>query len=227
MRVNWVDSALSVRARTWLKLRPGTGTFVMAVLIPALGLYLIWPTVWVLAQSFNVASHPFAAAEWGLDNWREAWVDPRILEALRNTYIVWGLTATISFPVAIFVAWSLARVRMPFSYPLEYLFWVAYMIPGSAIAWILLLDPAGGFINVILRYLPFFSGLSQGPFNIFSVPGIIWANLMGNGIALKVMILTPAFRNMDLTLEEAARVSGANNLRAMLRVTVPLMMSPP
>jgi iron(III) transport system permease protein len=38
--------------------------------------------------------------------------------------------------------------------------------------------------------------------------------------------LTPAFRNMDSTLEEAARVGGASNLRTLFRVTLPLMISP-
>lgn len=55
---------------------------------------------------------------------------------------------------------------------------------------------------------------------------IVWANLMGNGIAIKVMLLTPVFRNMDASMEEAARVSGASDLRTMLRVTLPLMASP-
>ena len=40
------------------------------------------------------------------------------------------------------------------------------------------------------------------------------------------MLLTPAFRNMDAALEEAARVSGASNIRTALRVTLPLMISP-
>ena len=78
-------------------------------------------------------------------------------------------------------------------------------------------------INVALRNL---LGLEQGPFNIFSVPGIVWANLMGHGISIKVMLLTPAFRNMDSTLEEAARVGGASNLRTLFKVTLPLMISP-
>jgi len=49
---------------------------------------------------------------------------------------------------------------------------------------------------------------------------------MGHGIAIKVMLLTPAFRNMDATLEEAARVGGASNLRTLFKVTLPLMISP-
>ena len=49
---------------------------------------------------------------------------------------------------------------------------------------------------------------------------------MANGISTKVMLLTPAFRNMDSRLEEQARVGGAGNLYTMLRITLPLMISP-
>jgi iron(III) transport system permease protein len=49
---------------------------------------------------------------------------------------------------------------------------------------------------------------------------------MGHGIAIKVMLLTPAFRNMDAALEEAGRASGAGNLRTMIKITLPLMISP-
>ena len=206
----------------------------MAALLPALGLYLIWPMVLVLSHSFNVARIIFLERRWGLDHWRAVPDEPFLLDALFNSFLIWGVTATISFPIAISIAWALSRLKMPLTYPLEYLFWVAYMVPGAAIAWILLLDPAGGFINVAIRAIgflepvvePFLNDFGHGPFDIFSVPGIIWVQLMGNGIALKVMLLTPAFRNMDMALEEAARVSGASTLRTMLRVTVPLMASP-
>src|SRR5581483_4283628 len=42
----------------------------------------------------------------------------------------------------------------------------------------------------------------------------------------EVMLLTPAFRNMDTRLEEAARTSGATTLQVMRRVTLSLMVSP-
>jgi iron(III) transport system permease protein len=105
-----------------------------------------------------------------------------------------------------------------------FLFWVAYMTPGGVIAWILLADPDIGILNVVIRQV--FTGLTEGPFNIFSLWGIVWVNLMGNGIALKVMLLTPAFRNMDVSLEEAARVGGSSSVRTMIRITLPLMIAP-
>ena len=86
-----------------------------------------------------------------------------------------------------------------------------------------LLDADTGLLNVGLRALPF---IDDTPFDIFSIGGIVWAHLMTNGISIKVMLMTPALRNMDAGLEEAARVSGASNIRTMLRVTLPLMISP-
>jgi len=133
----------------------------------------------------------------------------------------------LSFPVAVGIAWVLARTKVPYSHTLEFLFWVAFMVPDLpiTIAWILLLDPGFGLINVALTKLPFMD-IDKGPFNIFSIWGIVWVKLMGNTIAIKVMLLTPAFRNMDAALEEAGRVSGASNLRTALRITLPLMISP-
>jgi len=49
---------------------------------------------------------------------------------------------------------------------------------------------------------------------------------MARSIADKVILLTPAFRNMDATLEEASRVSGGSNFFTMVRITLPVMTPP-
>lgn len=206
---------------------PRKSTAIMAIIILALGFYLIYPVFLILLQSFNTASEVLIGApKWGLDNWRAAFNEPRLLTAVANTVVIWSLVMLVSFPTATLIAWTLARTNVPFSHALEFMFWVSYMIPGISvtIAWIMLLDPQLGFINSGIQKL--FPSIKEGPFNIFSVSGILWAHLMANGIALKVMLLTPAFRNMDASMEEAARVSGASDLRTMLRVTLPLMASP-
>ena len=205
---------------------PGTGTMVMAAMIVVLGFFLIYPVILILINSFNVSPEAFTRPrEWGLDNWTQGLAQPRLLAAVGNSIMIWGLTFGISMPFAVAIAWTLARARMPFSHSLELLFWVSYLIPGLAttIGWIGLLDPRIGLVNDLIARLPF---VDQGPFNIFSVAGIVWVHLMGNGIATKVILLTPAFRNMDASMEEAARIAGASNLRTALRVTIPLMISP-
>ena len=206
------------------RLRSERSTFIMAAVIIVLGFFLIWPVGVIFIMSFNMAPEMFIGERiWGLDNWRTGFNDGRIPEAIWNTFMVWGLQFIIAMPASIAIAWALARTKLPFSHSLEFFFWVAYVTPGGAVAWILLLDPDLGYINLVLRQLPFING---PVFDIFSVAGIVWTGLMGNGIALKVMLLTPAFRNMDSALEEAARVGGASNLRTMIKVTIPLMIAP-
>ncbi|HWO42274.1 MAG TPA: ABC transporter permease subunit [Candidatus Eisenbacteria bacterium] len=198
----------------------------MAILLLSLGYFLIWPVLLLLINSFNTAADWFVEPRsWGLRHWQNAFQRPGLLGTVGNSVLIWFLNVTTSLPIGVTIAWLLARTKIPFSHTLEFLFWVAYMVPSlpTTIAWITLLDPDIGWINIGLRKLGLFE---RGPFNIFSVPGIVFANLMGHGIAIKVMLLTPAFRNMDASLEEAARVGGAGNLRTLFRVTLPLMISP-
>ena len=208
------------------RVRPRNSTYVMAALLLVLGFFLIFPIILILGISFNTSeSIWFGERTWGLDNWRVAWEEPRIFQALRNTVMIWFLVVAISFPIATVIAWVLARTNIPMSNTLEVVFWVSFMMPGLAttLSWITLMDPSIGLFNKALVALPF---IDQGPFNIYSVPGIVWAHLMANGISTKVMLLTPAFRNMDARLEEQARVGGASNLSTMLKITLPLMVSP-
>ena len=207
--------------------RPYQGHIIMAAVLLTLGFFMIWPVLLVLINSFNAAADWFVEPRrWGLDHWRAAYQRPSELMApLGNSLLIWGLTTVMSLPIGTAIAWTLARTRIPFSHTLEFMFWVAYMVPPlpTTIAWIGLMDPQLGLLNKGLTALPF---IDHGPFNIFSIAGIVWANLMGNGIAVKVILLTPAFRNMDAALEEAARVSGAGTILTAFRVTLPLMISP-
>jgi iron(III) transport system permease protein len=68
--------------------------------------------------------------------------------------------------------------------------------------------------------LPF---IKESPFNIYSFWGIVWAHLTTSTIAVEVMLFTPAFRNMDATLEEASLVSGAGVFHTLRRIVVPIM----
>ena len=206
---------------------PSKGYYLMAVILLVLGTYLIVPIVLLAINSFNITPTVVDPPAYGLDNWREAFRRPDLLQALGNTFMVFGLVTVIGMPIGVLIAWALARVRMPFSRGLEFCFWIAFMAPTISITmgWIFLADSRLGLLNRALQQLPFFTA-AEGPFDIFSVPGIVWVHLMARAIADKVILLTPAFRNMDAALEEASRVSGSGNLRTMLRVTLPVMTPP-
>lgn len=207
-------------------MRAETGTLIMVLVIISLSVYLILPMIILFTFSFDVSRDVFVPpVEWGLSNWTNAWDDPRIIQALWNSFLVWFLVMIIAFPIAIAISMIIARTRVPFSHGLEFMFWVAFMFPGlaSTIGWMMLLDPRTGLANVALMALPF---IDKGPFNIFSLEGIVFARLMADGIAYKVILFTPAFRNMDQSLEEAGRVSGASKFGTLFRVTLPVMASP-
>lgn len=201
---------------------PAKSTVFVGALVVLLACYIVWPTLLIIINSFNTSTLPQDPFSFGLDNWRTAFSKPGIFKAIWHTVLLWVLYTGISFPVAVFIAWSLARLPMPRSYTLEFMFWVSFMMPTIAVTtgWIMLLDPNLGFINILARKLPF---IDLYLFDIFSIPGIVWVHLMSSAISGKVMLLTPAFRNMDSTMEEASRMAGASTLQTMLRVTLPVM----
>lgn len=217
----------ATRTATWpvtaLK-RPSPGTFVMSVLVLVFGFYIVYPVLLIFLNSFNVGGL-VGPTRFSLENWRAAFSQPGLPQSLGNTLLVYFSYTLVSFPVAVLIAWILARTRIPFSNGLEFMFWISFMLPNlsTTIGWTFLLDPHVGFLNQLLKWLAF---IEEIPFNIYSVQGIVFAHLIGNAISLKVMLLTPAFRNMDLSLEEASLASGASNFRTMIRVTLPVMVPP-
>jgi iron(III) transport system permease protein len=196
-----------------------TGLFIMAALLLGFGFWVIYPIILTLVMSFNAA--PLGQDPvWTMSNWITAWTDPGAFASLWNTIVIYLFNTVIGFPIAIMVSWALARTKVTFSHGLEFMFWVSFMLPtiSTTVGWTFLLDPDSGLLNVGLSYL------GIGVLNIYSVPGIVFAHLMSNQISQGVMLLTPAFRNMDSALEEAGRMSGASTMRTMFRVTLPLMM---
>jgi iron(III) transport system permease protein len=75
-------------------------------------------------------------------------------------------------------------------------------------------------LNQLAMKLPF---ISEAPFNIYSYWGIVWVHMSGT-IGIKVMLLAPAFRNMDAVLEESSRIAGASALGTLRRIIIPVMM---
>jgi iron(III) transport system permease protein len=207
-------------ARAWLPRLDG-GILIMALLIGAMGFYVLYPLILILINSFNVSTIAEPPA-YGLQAWREAFSDPGILRSLWNSVKIGIALQLIALPLGIFISWLLARTNIFFASAMEFGFWISFILPNlvTTFGWMLLLDPSTGLINNWLRELPFLNKLN---FDIYSFWGIIWAHLMANGISTKVMLMTPAFRRMDASMEEASRMSGASSLTTMLRITVPAM----
>jgi iron(III) transport system permease protein len=193
----------------------------MAVLIGFMGFYVCYPLILIIINSFNTATIAEPPA-YGLSAWREAFAEPGIWRSLWNSVKIGIVLQAIALPSGIFISWLLARTNIYCAGAFEFGFWISFILPNLAttFGWMLLLDPSTGLVNNWLRSIPFLSGLN---FDIYSFSGIIWAHIMANGISTKVMLMTPAFRRMDASMEEASRMSGANSLTTLLRITIPAM----
>ncbi len=211
-----VAPAAGGRAGPW-RLDASSG-FTLA-LIAVLGGLVLYPIGTVITMSL----HPGGLeAPLGLAAWPAAFAEPGLVTSIWNTFKVVGATQGIALPLAIGIAWFLARTDLPFGRALEFGFWILFFLPslGVTTGWLLFFDKSYGLANHWLLEL----GLVESPpFNMYSFWGIVFAHLTTYGIAVKVMLLTPAFRNLDGALEESSRVCGASGLGTILRVVIPVL----
>ena len=189
----------------------------LALLAVAMGL----PLFFLVTGSFNLAP-PGKEAVYGLGNWIRAFSDPGTLSALWMSFILSVVRLIPAMMLSVIFAWLIARTDMPGGKTIEAFCWIAYFVPDFPLilAWILLLDPNFGFANTLARSLPFVDGPL---FNPYSFWGIVWVHTSTGGIWFKVMLLVPIFRRLGATLEEAARVSGANTITMLRRITLPVL----
>jgi len=180
------------------------------------------PILFLFIGSFNV-SPPGREALYGAQNWVRAFSDPGTLSALWMSFLL-SLTRLIpAMILSVTVAWLIARSDMPGGNTIEFFCWLAYFVPDFplTLAWILLLDPNFGFLNNVVKAL---FPLIDGPiFNPYSFWGIVWVHQATDGIWFKVMLLTPIFRRLGASLEEASRVAGADTITTIRNITLPVL----
>ena len=193
----------------------------MAVVL-AVALFTLVPVLFLMFSSFNTEA-PGQAVTYGLDNWRAAFADTRILETIWTTVNLAVTRVAIAVVAGIMFAWLIARTDMPGGSTFEFLFWVAFFAPALplTVGWILFLDPETGLFNRLMAQSPIFSGFRL---DIFSFWGIIWVHLTATSIPIAVILFAPAFRQMSATLEDSARMCGASALTTLRRITVPLLI---
>lgn len=195
---------------------------VYLVVLGVVTLFVLYPVLVILVDSF-IAGPIGMPGHWSLEGWRAAFSDPTMLNAVANTIKVLAANEAISLPSAVLLSWLLARTDLPLRGTLEFAFWVTFFLPSLSVTlgWIVLLDPQNGLLNLLATALPF---VSKPPFNIYSFWGIVWAHISTSSLAIKVMLLTPLFRNLDAAFEEAARCSGAGRWQTVTRIVIPAVL---
>ena len=178
--------------------------------------FIVFPLLVLIYDSF------FVDGVLDISNYREVYGKAVNWKSLTNTvqlaFIVMIASVLVTFPMA----WLVGRTDLPFKKAFRTILVASYMIPPyvGAIAWVQLLNPSVGYLNNIFKAV---FGLSQAPFNIYTMGGLAWVlTLFYSPFAF--ITISRAMEKMDPTLEEAARISGSSPLRTLKDVTLPLMM---
>src|SRR5680860_581474 len=194
------------------------------------GAMLIWlvggPLIFLVRMSLGTGS-PADPGALTFSNFTQIASFPETYPAVLNTIVYSAGVSFVSLFLAVAAAWLIERTDMPG----RNLAWVAVLaplaVPGmlASMSWILLLTPRTGALNILLRALlgVFGIDMEQGPFNIYSLGGMIFVEGVRGTTTLFLMIVG-AFRLMDPSLEDAAAMAGASKMSTMRRVTLPLLV---
>ncbi len=184
------------------------------------------PMAILLWSSFRTGRPGFPGGTYTLANYVTAYLSPSTYSCLFNTAVYAGIGTLIALAIAITFAWLLECTNVPLRNLGYGLLLVPMAIPGMlfTIAWVMLLTPTIGFVNVILRAMLDLGGihLSEGPLNIYSLPGMFFLDGI-RAVPTLFLMIVGGFRMMDPALEEAALVAGAGKSYTLRRVTLPIL----
>jgi ABC-type Fe3+ transport system, permease component len=134
--------------------------------------------------------------------------------------LLFGLGTTV---VSVVLGTALAYVVARTDVPLKGLVYAAALIPMIipgvlyTISWIFLSSPQIGTLNKLIEPI-----VGPGFLNIFSMSGMIFVEGVHTAPVV-FLLLFPAFKNMDSSLEESALMSGAKMPSVLLKITLPMV----
>jgi iron(III) transport system permease protein len=163
-------------------------------------------------------------ARWTIEHVRALLTDPVIATRILPDTLVFVVgTVALVFVIGLSLAWLVERTDLPgreiwFSL---ILFPLLVPTPILAIAWIFLMGPNAGWLNLVMRAALGLEG--SGPIDIFSMGGLILCQALAS-TPFVFLLLGAALRAMDPALEEASGTSGASPLTTFRRVTLPVLL---
>ncbi len=207
---------LDLPAKLVLALGAGAAIYLVAV-----------PLAMLLFAAFRGPADflPFEpGARWTLEHVRALVTDPVLYQSiLPDTFVFVAGTVALVFVIAFGLAWLLERTDLPGREMWFALILFPLLVPTPvlAIAWIFLMGPNAGWLNLAIRALLGLDG--SGPIDIFSMGGLILCQALAS-TPFVFLLLSAALRSMDPALEEASGTSGASPLTTFRRVTFPVLL---
>jgi iron(III) transport system permease protein len=205
--------AAALRQRDWsIPLRRWAPRLGLLAFVLAVGYLTILPLVRL----------QYLALVHGGHSYREAYTRPGEWKTIRYTIFLGVGSLIIAVVLGTGLAWAASslprRLRLLRAVPI-----LPIVIPpiAAVLGWSFLLSPHPGYLNQLLRHLPWWSGF-EGPFNVYTLPWII----IITGLALAAFIylfVAAGLENISEELIEAGYVSGSSRTGVFFRVVLPLL----
>lgn len=200
-------------------------------LLPAflfLGAFMVYPLIDVLIYSFeegfNFTSQSFSGI--GFYNYAYVLRDPYFLSALKNTFILVGITVPLSTLIAIVISVALSSIKA-----LRNLFQTIFFLPyvTNTLA-------VGLVFMILFAKTPYSDGLVNALLSLFGVSAIDFINgpyaakmfvlclyTIWVVMPFKILILTSAICSVNSDYYNAAMIDGASRFTMFRRITLPMI----
>jgi iron(III) transport system permease protein len=195
------------------RLRRLPGHALLLLLILALAYLVIVPLVRLQALAFADSAAGYRAAFTG----------DFVARTIRNTAGLAIGSLIIGMVFGTLLAWWSTHLSPRLSW-LKVLPVLPIVIPAVAnvSGWAFLLSPRPGYLNGVLRLLPWWSHLTEGPADAYSLFWIV--AITGFSLSAFVyLFVTAGLRNIGAELIEASRVNGASATATFFRIVLPLL----
>ena len=182
-----------------------------AIYIILILMSIIWltPFVCIVLQSFRVESTwqvgYVIPKQWGLDNYK-AILDTDFVRWYSNTFIMAIVVSLLQTIIVLCMSYTLSRFRFRMRKPLMKFMLILGLFPGM-------------LTMIILYRVLKDMGLTMEN----AVPGLILVYIASSGMGY--YISKGFFDTIPISLDEAARVDGANRLQVLLTMIAPLSKS--
>jgi iron(III) transport system permease protein len=202
----------------------GRTNILTPVTVILLAYLVLAPVAMALLSSFKRTDGylPFeSGSSWSLSNYHDVFLSTKTYSVLWNTLVFAAGSLVLSLAVSVALAWLVERTDLPGRRIVFVLVIASIGMPSiiTGIAWVLLLNPTNGLLNIVGNTILPGSG---APFDVFTMPGLIFVQSL-TLVPVTFLLVTAAFSTMDAAMEEAGLMSGASRRTVMRKVTLPML----
>lgn len=190
-----------------LKAKTTIGNSIIYAILVIMSFIWLFPFVCIVLQSFRVESTQMVGYiiphQWGFDNYVKLFTQTKFPKWFLNTFIISIFTAILQTIIVLCMSYTLSRLRFKGRKFLMNFMLVLGMFPGM--------------LTLIILYRVL-ADLHMTQEN--SIPGLILVYVASSGMGYYVS--KGFFDTIPKSLDEAARVDGANRAQILFKVILPL-----